>query len=252
MIRAVLFDLFETLIIEVEAGKPYVVPKWGSPAGVLGLTADEFRRGWEDLRSRRMTSALSYLQSLHEVCASAGREPPMEAIEALNYSRRRDKARCFESIEPDVLWMLRNLRADGTILGVVSNCSVEEIEAFRGSLLAPLFDDIVWSFEVGIAKPDRRIFEASCRRLAVSAEDAIFVGDGSFDELAGARTAGLTAVWATWFVNRWPARLSEPRRSLLQSAGFVEARTPNDLAGFVRHAGDRPPASCQRRGEPQR
>jgi len=36
---------------------------------------------------------------------------------------------------------------------------------------------IVYSHEVGVAKPDRRIFELACERLAVSPEDCIFVDD---------------------------------------------------------------------------
>ena len=63
---------------------------------------------------------------------------------------------------------------------------------------------MVASHEVKLLKPDPHIYELACRRLGVRPEDAAFVGDGGSNELAGAEEAGLTAFWASWFIERWP------------------------------------------------
>ena len=55
-------------------------------------------------------------------------------------------------------------------------------------------DTAVLSFNVGLAKPDPRIYELATRVLGVAAEHCLYVGDGSGGELTGASKAGMTAV----------------------------------------------------------
>lgn len=74
----------------------------------------------------------------------------------------------------------------------------------------------------------------ACDRLAVDTANAVFVGDGSFGELAGAAKAGLTPLWASWFVSDWPERLSSPRRNAMLQAGHRDVSDPLDI---VRLAG---------------
>ena len=61
--------------------------------------------------------------------------------------------------------------------------------AFHG-----LFDAEIFSCSVGLRKPDPRIYHLACGQLGVAPEDALFVGDGDNDELAGAERVGMTAV----------------------------------------------------------
>ena len=56
-----------------------------------------------------------------------------------------------------------------------------------------LFDDIVCSAEVGMAKPDPAVFELACRRLDVPPAECLFVDD--FDvNVKAARDVGMAAV----------------------------------------------------------
>ncbi len=48
---------------------------------------------------------------------------------------------------------------------------------------------------VGVAKPDAAIFGLALDMLAVSAAETWYVGDSLHTDVAGARAAGLTAVW---------------------------------------------------------
>jgi putative hydrolase of the HAD superfamily len=59
---------------------------------------------------------------------------------------------------------------------------------------ADLFDSTVFSCSVGLRKPDPRIYRLALDELGVEAEEAMFVGDGANDELAGAERTGMRAV----------------------------------------------------------
>jgi FMN hydrolase / 5-amino-6-(5-phospho-D-ribitylamino)uracil phosphatase len=69
------------------------------------------------------------------------------------------------------------------------------------------FPVIVVSEEVGVWKPDPRIFEIALERSGVAAQRAIYVGDSAQHDIPGAHAAGLGAVW----VNRKRRMWSEGR-----------------------------------------
>jgi epoxide hydrolase-like predicted phosphatase len=54
-------------------------------------------------------------------------------------------------------------------------------------------DLIVYSHEVGLSKPDPRIYELACDRLGVSPPEAVFVDDTE-EAVAGARAVGMHAL----------------------------------------------------------
>lgn len=60
--------------------------------------------------------------------------------------------------------------------------------------LAGYLDALVTSEETGVEKPDERAFVTILRKLHVSAENALMVGDSTDRDIAGARRVGLRAV----------------------------------------------------------
>jgi epoxide hydrolase-like predicted phosphatase len=78
--------------------------------------------------------------------------------------------------------------------GIISNSFVgaREREQERYGF-GELTDTIVYSHEVGIAKPDPRIYHLTCDRLGVSPEDVVFLDDVE-ENVEGARAAGIRAV----------------------------------------------------------
>ena len=78
--------------------------------------------------------------------------------------------------------------------GILSNSFVgareREHEAYG---YGDLVDDLVYSHEVGLLKPDPRVYALSCERLGVLPEEAVFLDDKP-PFVAGARGAGLHAV----------------------------------------------------------
>jgi putative hydrolase of the HAD superfamily len=95
---------------------------------------------------------------------------------------------------PEVPGALRELRALGLRLVVVSNWDVSLHERLAETGLAPLVDGAVASAEVGAAKPDPAIFVAALELAGVRPEEALHVGDSPVEDGEGARAAGMRAV----------------------------------------------------------
>jgi putative hydrolase of the HAD superfamily len=108
---------------------------------------------------------------------------------------RSDYPRCCRLTE-DTLSTLKTLRDEGVKLGIVTNGpSVWQSRKIDALGLAPLFDTIVISGNVGIEKPDPRIFEHALQRCGVVAVESMFVGDHPTADIQGAKSAGLMPVW---------------------------------------------------------
>lgn len=102
--------------------------------------------------------------------------------------------RSFGEPRPDAVPVLSAVRARGLAVGVVSDCSAELPLYFPELPIAPLVDSAVFSFVLGVRKPDPRIFTACCTALDVPPDECLYVGDGGSDELAGATAIGMHAV----------------------------------------------------------
>jgi epoxide hydrolase-like predicted phosphatase len=88
----------------------------------------------------------------------------------------------------------RSLRARGITTGLLTNNAAEFAAFWRPLLpLDELFDDVVDSSQVGLRKPDERIFALSLERLGATPATTAFIDDAE-GNVAGARRAGLQAV----------------------------------------------------------
>jgi putative hydrolase of the HAD superfamily len=95
---------------------------------------------------------------------------------------------------PDAAPALRELRAAGLRLVVVSNWDASLHERLEETGLAPLVDGAVASAELGHAKPDGAIFAQALGLAGVEPEAALHAGDSPDADVAGALAAGLRAV----------------------------------------------------------
>jgi putative hydrolase of the HAD superfamily len=206
MVRAVLFDLFETLITESGTRRAGV----SSLASGLGCEQEAFRWQWRALRHTVTVGRVSFRQALSDVAARLGSHPDDATLQRLCDERIRTKREPFARIEHQVLMMIDLLHSRDLRLGIVSNCFAEDVAAWPQSPLAARFDCTVFSFEVGLAKPDPKIYVEATRRLRAEVSETWFIGDGADEELSGAEQAGLRAFRALWFLRRWPHFQEEP------------------------------------------
>jgi putative hydrolase of the HAD superfamily len=201
-IKAVFFDLFETLVTEFSGGERIAKPSYDFLEW-LGIPNDEFKQEWSlRVQDRMMGRFEDYPSVLRDILAKRGLPIDEEKIEILHRQRVEEKAIPFKRIDPRIPDMLAHLKTRGIKLGLISNASAEEVVHWHDSELAPFFDDVLFSYEAGFAKPDERLFRLACERLNVDPAEALFVGDGGSDELAGAYRTGLHPVHAVWFHSR--------------------------------------------------
>lgn len=77
--------------------------------------------------------------------------------------------------------------------GILSNADRTLTTRLRELTIADLFDDIVVSGEVGVAKPERRIYELAARRLKLTPDECVFIDDLERN-VEGAFEAGMVGV----------------------------------------------------------
>jgi putative hydrolase of the HAD superfamily len=130
--------------------------------------------------------------------------------------------------DPDVPELLRRLRAAGVKIGVLSNTmwprSMHEQVFIRDGVLE-LIDGAVYSSEIEWTKPHPEAFRAAMAAVGVTDPAAcVFVGDRPYDDVFGAKRAGMRAVLVpNSDVPAWPE--AEPDaviRRLADLAALIE------------------------------
>ena len=218
MIRAVLFDLYETLVTESET-RPARASSLGE---ALGLDPVAFHTEWKAHRPLVVRGELSFGDALTEIGRLLGVGVPARPRPTGVRERTREKAAAFQRIDSRLVTLAGDLRRLGIRLGVVSNCFAEDVQSWPECALASMFDCSVFSYTLGVAKPDSRIYLEAVGQLGVEPAITLFVGDGPDSELRGAELAGLRALQACWFTNDPPdapatgafPRLLEPQNVL--------------------------------------
>jgi len=94
----------------------------------------------------------------------------------------------------EVPGVLDELRARGHALAVVSNWDVSLHEVLERTGLRPRVDAVVVSAEIGAAKPDPEPFRRALAAVGADAADALHAGDQIYEDVAGARAAGVRPV----------------------------------------------------------
>lgn len=143
----------------------------------LGVTLDAFRAAYWQHR-RPYDAGLPAVDYWRRVLGTIGwnvREPQVPAT--IEWLVETDVASWVEY--RDGVWALaRWFRATGRRTAFLSNGVPEVVARIRADRpLESWFDVVVVSSEVGVTKPDPRIFELCLERLAVEPGDALFVDD---------------------------------------------------------------------------
>jgi HAD superfamily hydrolase (TIGR01662 family) len=191
-IEAVLFDWGGTLATWHDID---LRETWRAVAAVLDeAQADELATRlvaaegsiWRRSRDEHLSS------TLEEVCTLA--EVVMSPAAQAEYDRQWDP---HTELEPDAIDTLRELRARGLKVGVLSNTiwprrRHEEIFARDG--VHELLDGAVYTSEIPYTKPHPETFLAAMRAVGVSEPSrCLFVGDRLFDDVWGAQNVGMRA-----------------------------------------------------------
>ncbi len=222
MIKAVIFDMYETLITH------YGCPLYFSAemAADVGISVESFQRTWRGTEHERSVGELSFEAVIERILRE--NECFSEAIlDKIVRKRTATKEECFRHMHSGIIPMLEELRRRNVKVGLISNCFSEESEVIRRSVLSPYFDRMYLSYDEGIAKPDEEIFRRCTDGLEVSAVDCLYVGDGGSFELETAEKLGMRAVQAVWYLKGGTLQASKPMNN------FVQATNPLDILDLI-------------------
>ncbi|HEY7440202.1 MAG TPA: HAD family phosphatase [Acidimicrobiia bacterium] len=94
----------------------------------------------------------------------------------------------------NVVHRARALRSEGMKVGLLTNNVKEWGDHWRETIpIDELFHVVIDSSEVGMRKPDPRVYELTCDRLGIAPGASVFVDDNA-DNIAAARALGMQAV----------------------------------------------------------
>jgi putative hydrolase of the HAD superfamily len=98
-------------------------------------------------------------------------------------------------VYPDVLPFLDHLRQLGLTLGIVSNFDSRLYAVLKALELDDFFASVTISTEVGVAKPESKIFAVALDKHHCSPEAAWHIGDSLQEDYQAAMAAGLRGIW---------------------------------------------------------
>lgn len=211
MIKAVIFDMFETLITHYKSPLYF-----GSQmAEDAGIPEDIFQKFWRPTEYNRSIGNTT-LEETVKIILQKNQCYSEELLNTIVSKRVATKEECFHHLHPEIITMLYSLKEKGVLIGLISNCYSEEADVIRRSVLFKYFDAVYLSYEQGVQKPDADIFKRCLDNLLVKAEECIYVGDGGSYELETARKLGMNAIQAAWYLQEGTTQPSRRKPDFLQ------------------------------------
>lgn len=195
MIKAVLFDFDETLQDRTLAFEGYMDTFLDTYRP--NLTAEEKEKCKEDMRITGKGGYVNRVEWYSMLCRMWGWEdaPPAEEL-AFHYDKTfGDHNVIFKNTKP----LLKELRKRGYIVGVITNGpSMLQNHKMDTSALRPYLDIVIVSGDVGIHKPDPKLFSYAADKLGLKTEECVYVGDHPINDIKGALDSGMRAIRMNW------------------------------------------------------
>jgi HAD superfamily hydrolase (TIGR01662 family) len=229
--RAVLFDLDDTLFDHARATRVALETLREADTALGRWSIDELDRRhrliletWhQEVLAGRASIDEARIARFTELVAQAGGDGGASQAAALA-SRYRSVYEVAWYTVAGARPLLETLAGRGLRVAVVTNNlrKEQQLKLARCGLTS-LVDALVTSEEVGVQKPDPRIFHTALDRVGVSAPDAIMVGDAWATDIEGARRAGIRPVWLNRFGEITPDPSVSELRSLEPLADALDA-----------------------------
>jgi putative hydrolase of the HAD superfamily len=119
-------------------------------------------------------------------CAQIGYPNPNHVIDSYN----PPAAVAFDDVAP----ALTRLRAASVKVIAVSNCAPWDTDGMNATGLTPLLDEVFYSFQIGAAKPDPRIFHHIQAAIRAEPAQILHIGDALTADVQGPTSAGWSAL----------------------------------------------------------
>ncbi len=181
--QAVIFDLYGTLLYLAKETKPYA-----RLFAELGLQRPE------ELKEARHIALTENFESLVDLVRRINPNGHSKLIDFVSYEREVEEERASATLYPETRDVLEKLGDRELKLGLISNLASPYRKPFFDFGLDQYFDHILFSCDVGLTKPDSRIYQRMIDQLNINPEQALMTGDKVHADVDGPRAIGMRAV----------------------------------------------------------
>ena len=222
MTKAVIFDMYETLITLFESPLYFGTQM----ASDIGIEEVKFQEIWGATEADRTIGKITLEEILEEILKKNDCYSEVNMDFIVN-KRIRSREKSFKHLHKDIIPMLSALKKKGVRIGLISNCFSEEAMVIKKSILYPYFNAVCLSFDEGLQKPDPDIFNKCLEKLNVQARYCLYVGVGGSKELETAEMVGMKAVQAAWYLKEDTMQPSKRKPE------FKQLETPLDILKII-------------------
>jgi len=188
-IRALLFDAGDLLYYRPERGKFFM-----EFIDELGLNSDrDYGHERYILRQQAYRGEMDQEEYQREILSLYGIAQPEQVDRGLKAMKKdENNVEFFEGVKDTLLTLKRR----GYLLGIVTDTANPlhaKLNWFERGGFGHVWDAITSSLDVGVRKPDSKIYCAALEQLGVTVEQTVFLGHKK-SELEGARAVGLKTI----------------------------------------------------------
>ena len=196
--KAVFFDADDTLFDYPRAERAALracLREFGIRVG-LGTFIDSYRRHnlemWQAFERGETDQATLRVERFRRVAAEFGiPDLPTDRVSVFYLEALSGQPH----LAPGALTTIRILAKTYPLALITNGIALVQHRRFAASPITRYFQAVVISEEVGVAKPDPRIFEPALAKVGVEASEVLFVGDSVTSDMAAARNAGMDFCW---------------------------------------------------------
>ena len=188
-IKAIIFDAYGTLF-DVNSAAEKCKNKIGEK--------------WEDFANHWRTTQLEYtwlrsLMNRHKDFWQVTEDSLKKSMEAykIENSMKNDLLNLYKVLSPfeEVLETLKSLKGKKYKLAILSNGTPELLnELVKTNNLESFFDDIFSIEEVGVYKPDTKVYDIPIKKYGIKKNEVIFLSSNTWD-VSGGGNYGYQSIW---------------------------------------------------------
>ena len=222
MIKAVIFDMFETLITHFKSSLYF----GKQIAEDMDIPEAKLREIWDPTDYARTIGKMTLEEVFEQILRASDKYDP-ELVERLARKRTDAKIECFNHLHEEILPMFEELKKKGYKVGLLSNCYFEEATVIKNSVLWQYFDVAYLSCEQGMAKPEEEFFLRCTDALLVEPSECLYVGDGGSKELETAGRLGMKPLQAVWYLQQGS------KQPTWRKPEFLQAESPMEVLKYL-------------------
>lgn len=200
MIKAVIFDLDDTLYEYNSINERAIDVVCERYANILRISSDTFRKAFEWGRSETK-STIRDSAACHNRMIYFQKASEYLKINSIRYTLEMYETYwkyILEHMElrSGVLELFAYLKQKDIKIAICTDLTVQiQHRKLRKLGIWQYIDVLVTSEEAGVEKPDVKIFDLVMKKLNMKAHELIYVGDSLDKDIVGAVNAGIAAIW---------------------------------------------------------